>query len=184
MSDIETWQPVHGFPIYEVSSLGAVRSVPRVTRHGQHRKGKILSQRVDGYGYWSVTLYVEGRKPRPYRVHLLVARAFLGPRPAGADTRHGPGGRLDNRVSNLCYGTRAENEQDKKRDGTFRHGWDTGGSSGERNNNARLTEEAVRRIRERYVAGGITQTELAREHNVTQTAIYNIVRYKTWKHVK
>lgn len=179
MPDAEEWRPAYKFPGYEVSSFGAVRSVPRVTRHEHHRQGKVLSQQVDNYGYRTVTLQLEGRNPRPYRVHRLVADAFLGPRPAWADTRHGPGGRQDNRAVNLSYGTRTDNENDKKRDGTFNHG---GSPCGETNQNAKLVEQDVIYIRQAY-AQGTTQTALAEIYGVKQATVSQIVRGKTWRHL-
>ena len=128
----------------------------------------------------TVTLYNEFGKCRPYRVHRLVAEAFLGPRPEGLDTRHGPGGTRDNRIVNLCYGTRIENEEDKKRDGTFNHGGP--GGYGEQNRNSKLTEAAVLNMRALY-ANGMRQVELAAWFEVTQATVSQIVRRKTWAHI-
>lgn len=73
-------------------------------------------------------------------VARLVAEAFVGPRPDGAVLRHGEKGRLCNEVSNLSYGTQAQNMgEDRWRDGTMPHG--------EGHHNSKLNEEAVRQIR-------------------------------------
>jgi hypothetical protein len=64
-----------------------------------------------------VTLCSNGRQ-ESWFVHQLVAAAFLGPRPDGLEVRHLDGDPLNNAVSNLAYGTRLENIQDKKRHGT------------------------------------------------------------------
>jgi hypothetical protein len=53
---------------------------------------------------------------------------------------------------------------------------------GERNGNARVTAPMVRQIRDRH-GEGARQVALAREFGITQAAISNIVRRKTWKHV-
>jgi hypothetical protein len=46
-------------------------------------------------------------------VHALVLRAFVGPPPKlGMECRHGPGGLLDNRASQLRWGTSQENKDD------------------------------------------------------------------------
>ncbi len=180
----ERWLSVKGFEdAYEVSSLGQVRSLDRVVlsnnRWGpinKHLRGKILMQRVDDYGYLVVMLSRNG-KQRPYRVHRLVGEAFFGPRPQGMDTLHGPEGRLVNTIKNLRYGTRAENEQDKIRDGTFRHG---GGHTGEESSHHKLTWVIVREIRRRHAAGE-RNSDLAREFGTSSTTIYCIVRNKQWK---
>jgi hypothetical protein len=46
-----------------------------------------------------------------------------------------------------------------------------------------LTDDAVRSIRERYAAGGVSQYALAQEYGVTQTNISHVIRRKSWKHV-
>lgn len=120
---VEQWKDVIGYEgYYQVSNLGRVRSVDRVVRGRQNStkklKGRILqSLPINGYGYLIVNLYKNGTK-RTDRVHQLVARAWIGPCPNGQQVRHGPNGKLDNSVFNLCYGTRSEDGLDKRRDGT------------------------------------------------------------------
>lgn len=118
----EQWLPVVGYEgSYEVSDLGRVRSLDRVTirKNGSPLtvRGRVLRPCRDPYGYYQVNLCA-GTEQHISRVHRLVAAAFIGPCPAGAEVRHGPGGFLDNRVVNLCYGSRRDNALDKRRDGT------------------------------------------------------------------
>jgi hypothetical protein len=47
----------------------------------------------------------------------------------------------------------------------------------------KLTELQVVEIRRRYAAGGVYQTELAREFGVDPHSISCIVRFKNWKHL-
>lgn len=54
---------------------------------------------------------------------------------------------------------------------------------GERAGLAKLTEVAVRDIRIRYAAGGISQQALADEYGVHQSKISDVIRRKTWAHV-
>lgn len=54
-------------------------------------------------------------------VHTLMATAYLGPKPKGYHTRHGPLGKLENRIENLCYGTNGDNQRDSVREGTHRN---------------------------------------------------------------
>lgn len=51
-------------------------------------------------------------------LHLLVAAAFIGPRPPGKIVRHLDGNRKNPRWGNLAYGTYAENTQDAIAHGT------------------------------------------------------------------
>lgn len=55
---------------------------------------------------------------------------------------------------------------------------------GSSHHHARLTEECVRKIRQRYAAGGITQTALAVEFGISQTVISDLIRHKIWAHVQ
>lgn len=50
-------------------------------------------------------------------VHHLVAEVFIGPRPEGMLVCHRNDDPLDNRITNLYYGTKQENEKDKTRNG-------------------------------------------------------------------
>jgi hypothetical protein len=179
----ERWKPAAGWEgLYEVSNLGHVRSVARVVdsanRWGPCRRsvrGHAVKPVVGSHGYFQVVLSRNG-KARPYYVHRLVGETFLGPLPPGQQTRHGPGGKLDNRLVNLSYGTRAENERDKIRDGTFRQGHVTG----DLHHSSKLTTVIVAECRRRHAAGE-TQTALARQYGVSITAMHNAVHGYTWQ---
>ncbi len=54
---------------------------------------------------------------------------------------------------------------------------------GERQWLAKLSSQVVRKIRERYEAGGITQVALAAEYGVSFQTVHRVVRYKGWIHV-
>lgn len=62
--------------------------------------------------YLSVCLSRDGQRRNLY-VHELVALAFLGPRPEGAEILHGPKGSKCNHLSNLRYGTPEENSAER-----------------------------------------------------------------------
>jgi hypothetical protein len=184
MSRVETWLPVVGWVgLYEVSDLGRVRSLDRIvlTDNGRCRpylrryRGRILSPAVHPqHGYHSVVLSAGGR-PTTAQVHVLVLLAFAGPPKPGQQARHGPGGPGDNRwPENLCWGTQAENEADKLRDGTSQHG--------ERNHQAKLTEAIVRECRRRAAAGE-TRGALAAEFGVCRPVMSMAVSGRTWQHV-
>lgn len=48
---------------------------------------------------------------------------------------------------------------------------------------AKLNPEKVRSIRARYAAGGVTQKELAEEHEVASAHISSVIRGLFWSHV-
>lgn len=121
--DGESWLPVVGYEgRYEVSDQGRVRSLPRVNIDtiGRARPfpGQLLIPNITGEPpYPSVNLRHNG-KSRISRVHELVLIAFVGPRPADKPYgRHLDDNKLDNRLSNLKWGTPTENAQDALRNG-------------------------------------------------------------------
>jgi hypothetical protein len=109
----EEWRDVEGYEgYYRVSDQGRVWSSPRPrTRGGQ------LSPNPDSGGYQLVELCAHGTRWR-VRVHVLVATAFHGPRPAGLVVRHLNDTPADNRAVNLKWGTVSENALDSVRRGT------------------------------------------------------------------
>ena len=109
----EEWRPVVGYEeLYEVSDLGRVRSVPRKGTSGQ-----ILKPYVGNRGYLTVNPSINGRN-HTMPIHHVVALAFLGPRPFGAQIRHLNGDRTDPHLSNLSYGSQSENQLDSVQHGT------------------------------------------------------------------
>jgi len=175
----ERWVPVVGYEgLYDVSDLGRVRSLARTVLRRDGRvlplMGRTLRQVPGGRGYLHVTLHRDG-EAQTHPVHRLVGEAFLGPLPVGQQTRHGPGGALDNRLVNLSYGTPTENCDDKVRDGTL--------ARGSRIGLAKLTEAIVCECRERYFAGGTSFMALASEFGVSSVAMRQAIRRKTWRHV-
>ena len=52
--------------------------------------------------------------------------------------------------------------------------------TGEANGRAKLTKDDAANIRRRYLAGGVSQRQLAKEYGVHQTVISAIVRNKIW----
>jgi hypothetical protein len=118
----EIWKDIEGYEgIYQVSDQGRVKSLRRIVRCGgapfQVRERILKPHGNSKSGHLSVNLSYEGQQ-KTNRVHTLLATAFLGPCPKGKEVRHGPNGVSDNSVSNICYGTRSDNQMDRVRDGT------------------------------------------------------------------
>lgn len=111
---METWRPVLGWEgFYEVSDEGRVRSLDRMRKKGARiDRGRIRSLSVDRAGYPRVGLCGNGMQVTRLVGHL-VAEAFLGPRPDGAECRHLNDEPGDSRAVNLAWGTRTDNEADK-----------------------------------------------------------------------
>ena len=104
------WRPVPGYEgLYEVSDGGDVRSIATAQR--PRPQPRLVKHSDDGRGYRRLRLCLNGTK-RAWRVHQLVALAFLGPRPEGQEVRHRDGNRSRNVPDNLEYGTSQQNRLD------------------------------------------------------------------------
>lgn len=115
----EEWLPVVGFPYYEVSNLGGVRSTGKTItdKAGRERyfPPKILKSTINSRGYVQVGLRL-GRRNVTRNIHNLIMEAFVGLRPEGMYICHYNGIKTDARLDNLRYDTPKENCQDR-----FRH---------------------------------------------------------------
>lgn len=174
----ERWMPVSGYEgRYEVSDLGRVRSL-RLVGGGVNRPRPtpmLLRQHERG-GYPSVCLSIGGQS-KSCATHLLVAAAFIGPRPPGMVARHLDGDRCNPALANLAYGTQAENEADKIAHGTRRFGEAASG--------VRLTEDRVRDILRLYRPGSTSNgaPALARLYGVHAATVQHIVAGRSWRHI-
>lgn len=117
----EIWKDIRGYEGYQVSNLGKIRTYNKTTfteKHGiRHWENRILkfkpytttNQRSEqGMGY-RITLWKNG-KPKTLLVARLVATTFLEDLiDTNMTVNHKNGNRLDNRVENLEWLSRAEN---------------------------------------------------------------------------
>lgn len=73
----ELWKDIEGYEgLYQVSSLGRVKSVKKVDNLNRKVEEKILKPGNNDRGYLQVSLYKNGKVKR-YYVHRLVAQAFI-----------------------------------------------------------------------------------------------------------
>lgn len=168
----EKWRPIDGYPLYEVSSQGRVRSWKN-NRHGRADQPKILSQSVTAQGYNYVGLRApdcEGADR--LNVHRLVAEAFI--RSVKDDERvcHRNDVKTDNRLDNIYIGTPQDNANDKIRNDKQPRGEDFDRS---------LTADDVRFIREKR--GEMKQSELAEMFGIHQVTVSEIQLRKIWDHI-
>lgn len=77
----------------------------------------------------------------------------------------------------LFPGTDADNMRDMAEKGR----WNNKRFPGESNSQVRLTVIKVRDIRYRYAQGGVSIAQLAKEFQVCNTTIYNIVHRLSWR---
>jgi hypothetical protein len=164
----EEWRINPRFPNYEVSSHGRVRRLTTVTNG---RAGRILKAAQHYGGYWQHGLSVDGRA-KNVLLNRLVCETFHGPAPSDAHVAaHGDHDRSNNRADNLRWATQLENEADKTRD----HRRALGSGSG----TSRLTDADIVVIR---AWRGIAR-EIGDQYGISTSAVYQIWKRKTWKHI-
>jgi hypothetical protein len=160
---------IKDFPNYYITNEGFVWSCKR----------KIWLKLVyKKQGYAVVGLYKNGKMEEKL-IHHLVLENFVGSCPSGYECRHLDGNPKNNNFSNLCWGTRSENQKD-----SVRHGTAVGlKNKGANNHFAKLTEQQVKQIYSFYTSTSYTEKEIAEMFNVTEYAVYAIVNKITWKHI-
>lgn len=94
----EVWSNIQGFPNYQISNYGSVRSL---------RTRSLIRHRYNGGGYAHVTLSTYGEQ-HEYYVHQLVAQAFFDNYKPGMRLKHVNGDQTDCSVMNLQFLRRAE----------------------------------------------------------------------------
>lgn len=117
----EEWRSVSGYEgVYEVSDMGRVKSLARSVPHPKGvawKQERILRPIRHKSGHVSVIFSVNGERKK-MAVHRLVLEAFVGPAPAGLWGRHWDDDPTNNSVSNLRWGTPAQNTEDSVRNGS------------------------------------------------------------------
>lgn len=184
-------RPIPFAPGYYVSDDGRVYS----EKYGVRRQLKSWLS----VGYPTVNLWID-KRARKHMIHRLMAWTFIGPPPSPAhQVRHMDGIRTNCVVSNLQWGTHAENMADMVSHGTQgpknhpermargdAHGTRLHPETvlrGEKNGVAKLTEADVRAVRARVDAGEV-RSAVAREFGVSLTHIKRISRRLSWAHIQ
>lgn len=164
----EIWRAVPGFEgSYEVSDQGRVRSLARSVMcsgsikgtYASRKPGRLLRPGRMAAGHLSVSL----GKGNSRCVHKLVLLAFVGPCPPRKEARHINGDETDNRLQNLVWDTRGNNNRDKK--------WHKGCAQ------YKLSPADITEIKRGLEAGGrYLVRNLAAAFNVSESTIYCIKR--------
>ncbi len=158
----ELWKNIDGFPGYQVSSFGNVRSCRRGEWH-------IMKQvtRMDGY---RTVRFCLARKIYTRPIHRLVAVAFYGPPQPRQEVLHEDDNPANNRLENLRWGTHAENMAQMS----------AKGRASLSECFAKLTREKVADIRSMLAAGN-TLRKVAATFGVCHGTISNIKQGRKWK---
>lgn len=176
----EVWKDAVRYEgLYQVSNTGKVKSLERIVSrekwHKQKVDERILKPANDGYKYLMVSLY-KNRKRHTEKVHRLVADAFI-PNPSNKpQINHIDGVKHNNNAYNLEWVTEKENIQHAVLIGLRN-------DKGENNPNSKLNCEKVIKIRSIYKNSNLTQKDIAKKFNISNTTVSQIVNRKTWNHI-
>lgn len=171
--------PVVGYEgLYSVSDLGQVYSMPKKWVSGKGcvreiKKPVKMSMSFDNSGYRVVGLR-KGDNLKQYKVHRLVAIAFI-PNPLNKPcVNHIDGDKGNNKLENLEWVTVKENGTHAKNTGLYNHVF------GEKHGSCKLTEKSVIEIRK----STLTSRELGKKYGVSHYHINAIKSGRKWSHVK
>lgn len=165
----EIWKSVVGYEgRYEVSNYGRIRTLV-------NSKGKLANPAIreleehNGYLRVMISKPLAGAKriQQTKFVHCLVLEAFVGPRPKGKQCAHLNGDRKDNRLENLKWVSKTENERHK-----IIHGTD---NSGFRHPQSVLTTEIADRIVALRDSTDLPNYKIAEIVGVNQATVNNLL---------
>ena len=173
----EIWKWFKGYEgVYQGSNKGRARSFFR-------GKCRLLKPTISPRGYLGICLYIYDEKTKKqrkktFRLNRLIAETFI-PNPENKpEVHHKDNDKTNNAADNLEWVTGEENRQYAHEDGRY--------LKGEKNPNAKLTEDDVRFIRQHYKSGDpeFGNIALAERFKVSDVTITNIVTFKSWKNIQ
>ena len=159
----ENFKIVPGYKYYQVSDAGRVWNARRM---------RFMKASPNSIGYLRIGLSREGARKR-YFLHRLVLETFAGKSAAGMECAHLDGDITNNRLSNLQWVTKSENQLHRRLHGTA--------PIGAQHPMAKLSEHDVRTIR--LLLDVSSMNALARMYAVSKKTIFNIKHKKSWAHV-
>ncbi len=157
------------FPNYQITVNGRIQSLFN-SRKRRRLIPYTLKQRecVDGYKVVDVC-------KRYIKIHRAVLESFIGlPEIKNPCALHNDGNKLNNHLDNLRWGTQKENMEDREKHGNT--------IKGEMSPHAKLTEDAVKRIRF-CSSRGKSSRFIAAIYQVSHTTILKIIKGEKWSHV-
>lgn len=158
----EIWKDIKGFPGYQISCFGRVRSGFKILR-------------LKYKDYIQIGLYLN-KKQIFKTVNLLVLIHFGPPKPGPYhECNHKDGDKYNNWWTNLEWVTHKENIQHAIKLG-LRNNCCRG-----KHHLSKLTENEVNEIREKYSTGKFSQRKLGRIYKVAGGTIHYIVNNINWR---
>jgi len=131
-------------------------------------------------GYAEVTLYDGKGGHQPFLLHRLILLAFVGSAPTGQQARHLNDVKLDNRLSNLAWGTPQENHRDLMRN--VRHNClrqtNPFRATGDRGVNTKFSDEQCEEMRRMKQSGQYTLCRICNIMDISETQLLRILKGK------
>jgi hypothetical protein len=170
----EVWRAIPGNEGYEVSSLGRVRSLDRITVDGRRVRGRVL--KCWAAGYRGSYQYVCLGKSVKCGVHRLVALVFHGEPPEGKpEAAHLNGNAADNRACNVVWASRSENEQHKRAHGTYQRPVNYY-KPGQKKRGPKQSKHPRAAEMSRRRAEGASLDQLAAEFGMSRSGMYGVLK--------
>lgn len=173
--DGEIWRSVERYDgRYNVSNYGRVMSLCRHNLIGRRVKTRILIPQVNLFGYIHVVLSNDAIT-HTLVVHRLVMEAFFPIRDLDkVQINHKNGIKSDNRLENLEWCTRSQNQK---------HAVINGLKITNPENHSKLKACEVLEIRRLYATGKFKQSMLGAMFKLCQQQISSLIRKEYWKHI-
>lgn len=169
----EEWKGVVGHEdYYEVSNLGRLRNA-------KTKKIRKLFKNQLGYLVCSVSLGSRDNKPT-WKIHRLVAKAFIANPENKPSVNHKKGIKTDNRAIELEWVTAKENTQHAVDNGLMKY------FHGENHSCSKLNDADIKFIRDNYKPWDkeLGARALSKRFNTVHSNIVAIVQGTKWKHSK
>lgn len=161
------WKAIPGYEKYYASKEGDILSMKKEEPY-------LMKQQISKDNHHYVYLYDSCGNSRKVWVHRAVLSAWVRPPRDGEEGRHLNDNPHENTLRNLSWGTRADNVDDKRKNGGF--------PIGERSGTHKLTESDVREIRKLY--GKQSLRSIAKIYGVSHTCIRRAALGIKWSYLK
>lgn len=178
---MEIFKSMSGYPDYEISNFGRVKTKQRLVRythavtnkeHFRLTKERFLKQYDNnrtGYKFIQPRLY---GKPSNETIHRLVALTFLDQTEGLTQVNHKDGNKHNNHVDNLEWCTISYNHQHATRTGLK--------ANGSRIGTSKLNERCVLAIKKLFTMGW-KDSEIAKLFDISRPTVNMIRNAKAWK---